>query len=451
MRSSLFVLFVVVAAGITFSLTQGQDQAPPVTIPPATAPSATTPPVAPPAPRVDPALAQTGFSPAPTPITDKAPPRAAATTKVTTKFTKLNELQQQFLLTGLRGTHWLSRMHRTKGRLRNGILPALNKDMEGDSFYRQAAAAAVLAQTGRVSDEERFQILAAQTILSLLEDTCRDAKDDKSRYVSIPGAGINRLGATASVVVAIHELSNPQKDLLERSEEMCRFLQSQARDDGSLASPIDGVGKDEGAELYPGLAMQALMASARRNKDDKKIQIVKKALPYYHKAWNNNRCIESIPAQATAFADLYQLTKDKACAECVFAMGDWLLTLQYTKIDPRRPLWYGGFMSCREGRTSETAPDVESAIATKGLIQACRLAKEMGDVSRHQQYSEAIEKALQFLATLQYSDSGTQHYSDWFRESLVGGFHRSHSDGNLRIDSTEQCVAAMMGYIEMML
>jgi hypothetical protein len=54
---------------------------------------------------------------------------------------------------------------------------------------------------------------------------------------------------------------------------------------------------------------------------------------------------------------------------------------------------------------------------------------------------------LQFLTTLQYSDGNTQHYSPWFRQRLVGGFHASHQDGDLRIDWTQHAVCAMVLYL----
>jgi hypothetical protein len=110
--------------------------------------------------------------------------------------------------------------------------------------------------------------------------------------------------------------------------------------------------------------------------------------------------------------------------------------------------WYGGFMSHHDGRTVETPPTIECAVYAEGLIEACRVAREVGDVARYQRYREAVERCLQFLTTLQYSDSGTQHFAAWYRPQIVGAFHASHEDGNLRVDWTQHSVSALFGYLE---
>jgi len=80
--------------------------------------------------------------------------------------------------------------------------------------------------------------------------------------------------------------------------------------------------------------------------------------------------------------------------------------------------------------------------------EACRTAREMGDVARHGRYRDALERCLQFLATLQYTEGNTQHFADWYRPRLVGAFHATHQDGNLRIDYTQHAVGALVLYLE---
>ena len=66
---------------------------------------------------------------------------------------------------------------------------------------------------------------------------------------------------------------------------------------------------------------------------------------------------------------------------------------------------------------------------------------------QYRHYSEALERCLQFLATLQYTDANTQHFADWYRPALLGAFHASHEDGNLRIDYTQHAVCALVQYL----
>jgi hypothetical protein len=56
--------------------------------------------------------------------------------------------------------------------------------------------------------------------------------------------------------------------------------------------------------------------------------------------------------------------------------------------------------------------------------------------------------SLQFVTTLQYTEANTQHFAEMFRPVLVGAFHPSHQDGNLRLDCTQHAVAALSHYVE---
>jgi hypothetical protein len=417
MRTRLLALaLVVTAASVTFSLIRGQA---PTTPPPAPAP----------APVVEaPAKPPTALAPKP-------------------DLSRLTKLQQQVLLTAQRGADWLFRMHGVKGRFLPGYIPALKQPMESDSYQRQAAAAAALARAARLCGEERFAARATQAVLALLEDTAPDPGDSLSRYTTLPPASVNRLGAVGQLVLAIHELPAPQKDLLDRAEEMTRYLSRQANPDGTLRYQ-EAKAPDDGANHHPGVALAALARSHRARPAAWKLDAVRKAMPAYRAWWKAHRSVDFVPAQTAAYADAYSASRDKALADFVFEMNDWVCELQYTRIDPRRMNWFGGFRGWGDGGPVETEPTASCAALAGSLVEACRVAREAGDVERHQRYGEAAERCLQFLATLQYTEGGTQHFADWFRPQLVGGFHASHQDGNLRLDHTQLAVMTMLGYLE---
>jgi len=69
-------------------------------------------------------------------------------------------------------------------------------------------------------------------------------------------------------------------------------------------------------------------------------------------------------------------------------------------------------------------------------------------VARHQRYTEVLERCLQFVVRLQYTDANVQHFADWYRPRLVGAFHASPSDGNLRLDYTQHALSALTTYLE---
>src|SRR5262249_41913343 len=90
---------------------------------------------------------------------------------------------------------------------------------------------------------------------------------------------------------------------------------------------------------------------------------------------------------------------------------------------------------------------IGSATYAESLADACRVARQIGDLPRYQRNRESLERCLQFLTTLQYTDANTQHFADWYRPTLLGAFHASLQDGNLRIDYTQHAVCALMQYL----
>jgi hypothetical protein len=422
MRLRLVGSLLLLAVGfVALSLTRGQDR-----------PAAPAAPPAPPSPAA-------------------APPAAPLTPLV--DYAKLAPFQQQLLLSCQRGAEWLYCMNGVKGRFVHGRLPALRADLEGDHFLRQVGAAYALARAARLTGEERYAARAAQALLALLDETQTDVHDPQARCPVLPSSVVNRLGASGLLVLAVHELPDPQADLLDKAEQLCRFIHLQARPDGSLRCHDVADGKADEADdavsvrEYPGLALYGLMRSCKRRPAPWKLDLARKALGYYRPWWREHKDRAFAPWQTAAYTEAFLLTREQAFADFVLEMNDWLCGLQYPP-DARRPLWSGGFMGCVDGRTAETAPQIDSATCAESLAHACRVAREAADVRRLQRYTETAERALQFLATLQYTEGNTQHYADWYRPRLVGAFYASHQDGNLRIDYTQQALSAMAAYLE---
>ena len=129
-------------------------------------------------------------------------------------------------------------------------------------------------------------------------------------------------------------------------------------------------------------------------------------------------------------------------------MNDWLCGLQYDQIDPHRLVWFGGFRGWSDGRAVDSPPTIGSAAYAESLAEACRVARAAADLSHHQRYTEVLERCLQFVVRLQYTEGNSQHFADWYRARLVGAFHTSAQDGNLRIDYAQHALSALVVYLE---
>ncbi|HEY7327184.1 MAG TPA: hypothetical protein VH592_06085 [Gemmataceae bacterium] len=423
MRIRIRVLLLLTLAGaMTFSLIFGQER------------SSTKQPDA--APPPDPSL-----SPSASPALKQGAAR---------HFSKLDAFGKEMLTSCQRGGEWMWRINNAKGRFLHGYVPSLSIVLDGDNYLRQAGAAFALARGSRLLNEERYAARATQAILTLLDDTV--AEDNEVRHTLLPSAILNRLGSAGLLVLAINELPSPQPDLLDKSEQICNWIRRQARADGSLRchDTSDAKNDDDADSVneYPGLALYAVLRSQKHRPAQWKTELAKKAVGYYRAWWKNHRSMAFVPWQTAAFVEAYVQTKEPMFAEFVYEMNDWLCGLQYDQLDPRRPLWNGGFMKWADGKAIDAPPTIDSAAYAEALAEARRAARAGTDASRYQHYTEVLHRSLQFLVRLQYTDANTQHFEEWYRPRLVGGFHASTQDGNLRLDYTQHALSALAMYLE---
>lgn len=393
------------------------------------------------------------ITPGAPPATLRSPPStpsAAASQRVNRDFSKLPPLQQQMYLSAQRGADWLCRANQADGRFIHGYLPALRVPLEGDHYLRQAGAAFALARVARFLGHERYGAIARQAALTLLLETATDPRDAQVRQTTLPPLLINRLGAAGLLILAINELPSPGDDLLEQSEQLCAYIRKQQRTDGSLSYADPGSQAEidpDAINIYPGEALYGLMRSQQYRPTAWKTELIRKALPYYHAWWRAHKGLTFVPWQTAAYTEAYLLTKEPAFAAFVVEMNDWVCDHQVAQLDPHHPLWIGGFKESPDGDRAASGPQVSSAAYAEGLADACRVVRQAQDGPRYQKYREALERCLQFLNTLQYTEANTQHFADWYRPVLVGAFFGSHQDGNLRIDSTQHAVSALVQYL----
>jgi hypothetical protein len=433
------VLVLGIIALATWSLTRGQ--APSGSSVPVRPPAATKAPTSaePPAPDVGEAVSVTS-------------PKQPGLEKTGEDSSASSPLQQQIQLSALRGADWLFRMNGPDGRFAPGQLPALNAEMEGDHFLLQVGAAVALARAARFTSDERYADRAIQAILVLMGETVVDARDKSVRYTSLPSSMVSRVAAAGLLVLAVHELPAPKKDLLDQADQLCNFLRRQQRADGSIClsdTTEEAKTVEEDDSPIPGLALYGVLRSQQRRPAGWKTDLARKSLAYYAPLWKEHKNPAAAAWQTGALTEAYLLTKEKAFAECAFALSDWLCGLQHARLDqldPRHADWWGGFMEWQSGKVATSAPTVEGAVCAEALAEACRAAKQAGDTERLKRYRESLELGLQFLTRLQYTQANTNHFADWYRPKVLGGFHASAVDGALRLDYTQHVVCAMVQY-----
>ncbi|MFO0866644.1 MAG: hypothetical protein U0744_18730 [Gemmataceae bacterium] len=358
--------------------------------------------------------------------------------------TKMPLQQRTIFLSTLRATEWLHKANKADGRFVYGFLPALRTPMDGDSFVDQAGAAYALGRAAGYFGDERAAAVAKQALLTLLLETANDPQDPQQRRTAVADELLNRVASGGILLAAIHAQPNPATDLVQSGDQIALFLHKQMQPDGTFR-----IGTEDPNLIHQasGLGVLGLAKNNMARPAAWKGDALKKARDAYVASWKKQPNLAMLPGHSAAYADAFAQTKDRAFADAVFEMNDWLLDLQYRDMEPRRRHWTGGFRSWRNGKAVDVAPDIQSAPCAESLAEACRVARLAGDAQRHERYRSALESSLMFLASLQYNDGAVQHYAEWFRPAILGGFHASHQDGNLRLDYAWHSLAAQVGYL----
>jgi hypothetical protein len=358
-------------------------------------------------------------------------------------------------LSARRGADWLAQMNRPDGLFVYGHIPALNRPLDGDHYLDQITATVALARAARFFGDARGTARARQAILTLLADTQTDPADPQARFCRYPPSHTSRPGAAGLLVLAIHELPEPQEDLLTQAEQLCHYLRKQQQQDGSFKPDNVGTSGSAAASLEedrdhlyfaPGLALQGLMRSQLYRPAAWKTEAARKALAYYRPAWQKLKNPAVVPWLTGAFTEAYLHTKVTDFADFVFEMNDVLCGLQYGN-DAPVPVWQGGFKGWHNQQVQKTAPRAVSACSIASLADACRVARQAGEVQRFQRYRNALERGANFLTTLQYTAQNTDHFAETYRSQVYGAFHAAHQDGNVRIDYTGHAVCALLHYL----
>lgn len=357
---------------------------------------------------------------------------------------KLPPLPRHLHLSAVRGLDWLVRANQPDGKFIPGFLPALGAKSDGEAFLPQVDATAALLRGGRVFGDERALALGKQALLRVLQETTFDTTQ-QVRYPAVPEALVNRTAGCGAILRAIHELPQPAEDVAAQGRQISFTLQRQLRVDGTFAFATD----DPKVQrlLIRTCSGPALAGLARAERQGPGAEAVRRACVAHVALWRQDKQPELVPALSAACAEAFLAGGEVTLAQAVFEMNDWLLTLQYPS-DGQQSAWSGGFMPWKDGEAATLPPDAGTAALAASLVEGCRVARKASDLVRLERYRNALESALRFVSALQYTEARVQHFAEWYRPWILGGFHQGLRNGDLSLSDNHHAVAALLGYVE---
>ena len=444
MRIRILSILALALVGVTtLSLTRGQDRIPPASHPPEATPQASPVPAAP-----------VATNPATRP--PQPPPLSSAAKEPARDLSKLGTLQKEMLFSCQRGADWLYRDERNQGPI-PVRLSAGPKDRDGGRSLSTAGRRRLRPGSRRALPRRGALRRALHT------GHPGSARRHRPRFRPSRRAGIRpcpRRSSTASAPRACSSWPStscrPRSPTCWRSPSNCAtgFAVRPAPTARCAATTSRTTTRRkpttaDSVNEYPGLALYAVLRSQKHRPAAWKTEMVRKAAAYY-RAWWKDASQPGLRSGADSGLGRGLRADKGAGLRRVRLRNERLAVRPAVRSDRPAP------------------PALVRWVHELGGRQGggCRADHRLGGVRREpgggvpggrepapiwrviSATPRAWSAVCSFYVRLQYTDANTQHFAEWYRPRLVGGFHASTQDGNLRIDYTQHALSALVAYLE---
>jgi len=186
-----------------------------------------------------------------------------------------------------------------------------------------------------------------------------------------------------------------------------------------------------GVDYYPGEALLALMTLYEATGDERLLQAVERAFPYYRDYWSKRANTAFAPWQTQAYAKLLRARPRQDVAEWIFAMNDFML----------------GAMQAEDGKGFDFDRGIATAVYIEGINKACDVAGQWDDKDRRDRYARFIEEASVAVMALQCPAEGEDPAA--LPLPALGGFYGSTRDRTMRCDRNQHAILGLMGALEL--
>ena len=244
-----------------------------------------------------------------------------------------------------------------------------------------------------------------------------------------------KLGAIAGAAMAV--VHSPARARFAQEEDrLFAAIEHLWNPDGSFRTFLVPADRDTGQEYYPGEALLALAGRfAERGGDDLKSRLMT-SVEHHQRLYDAGMGLAFIPWHTQAYTRIWDVTREPALVGHVFKMNDRLAATQQWDDVRYRDL---------RGRFSNHAS--ATGVYLEGLVDAFRLAREVGDAGRESLYRRTVLRGLRDLLQLQYRDEAAQFYHT-DRRRTFGGFRVEVYDGSIRIDNNQHAGIALLKALE---
>ncbi len=248
-----------------------------------------------------------------------------------------------------------------------------------------------------------------------------------------------KLGAIALAAIALME--HPKRNEFANVErKLCNTVNHLWEGD-SFFTLLEPKSRDFGNNFYPGEALLMWSYLYREQQDPAHLNRFMRAVRHYMDWHRLNRNPAFVPWHTQAYYEVWKLTRDQTLQQHIFEMNDWLIDVMQRWTETRYPDASGRFYT---DKFRYGPPHASSdGVYLEGIIDAFRLAREVGDAERAERYRISIVRNLRNIQQLTYRDELEAFLTkDW--EASLGGVRTNLHNSDIRCDNVQHILMGIM-------
>ncbi|MGD8859649.1 MAG: hypothetical protein PVI30_06545 [Myxococcales bacterium] len=333
---------------------------------------------------------------------------------------------------------WLTHSLQPDGRMVYMYYPSSGRESSSNNMIRQFMASVALVRLSNYRDDPEL----AKAALRNYRYNLRKFYRDQGEVGVITFRNKAKLGSAALAALGIVEA--PFRDeLAEYERRLVAMTDSMLQPDGSFHT-FYGSSRNDNHNFYPGEALLLWAHLMEKQPDPDRLRRFMRAFEYYRQWHRENTNPAFIPWHTQAYYMVWKQTKNEQLEDFVFEMNDFLCDFQQWD-SARYPDERGRFFD-PERRNFGPPHASSTGVYLEGLIDAYRLARDVGDERRAKRYREAMRRGIRSLMQVQFTDEVDTFYIS-NKDQVMGGVRTTVYNNVIRVDNVQHSLMGLMKLI----
>ncbi len=348
---------------------------------------------------------------------------------------------KELLNVAKQGGNYLRKSVRPDGSFIYSYLPKTREIPDRYNILRHAGTVYAMLELYEITrDEELFQ--STQRAIDYLLQSIKPCRNGNETFACVTENGFVKLGGNALAAVALAKYIDITKDKehLPVLIKLVKWIQTLQRKSGEFyphkQTYPDGEPGDFISQYYPGEALLALVRMYTLQPDESYLDTAERGVQYLINVRDKDLPLFALNHDHWLLYALNELYRYRP--NTLYLNHSMRIAKAIVQSQNRSPIysdWFGSYY-----RPPRSTP---SATRSEGLYAAYQLARDFGDPVEARQILETIQNAIGFQLQTQFRPESAMYLKN--PQQILGGFHRSLTDFEIRIDYVQHNISSMIG------